>query len=339
MRRMAVVALGSLTLLGGYSRGKIDNAPLRAHFADTFDIDTFSRGNLHAHTIASDGDAPADDVIATYRALGYRFIALTDHNKLYGVKRAAAHSSPRFIVVPGEEVTMTGGGKQVHVNALCTTVPILGGAFDRPFDALQAAASEVNAQRGVGLVNHPNFDWALRRSDVIAVAPSIQLIEIASGHPYVHERGDGAKLSHEALWDAVLTAGFNVAGVAVDDEHHVRLSAEPPAFAASGWVDLFGDLTTEEAICDALKHGRLIASTGPRIKRLRVTPESYTITLDQPADRVTFIGGGGRVLLESHELTGAIEYRIVGNEQYVRARVDAGDKHAWTPALAIFRGM
>jgi len=38
------------------------------------------RGNLHAHSLFSDGVRSAEQVIAAYEALGYDFLAITDHD-------------------------------------------------------------------------------------------------------------------------------------------------------------------------------------------------------------------------------------------------------------------
>ena len=38
------------------------------------------KGNLHTHTINSDGDSPPYDVMAWYKRNGYQFLAITDHN-------------------------------------------------------------------------------------------------------------------------------------------------------------------------------------------------------------------------------------------------------------------
>jgi hypothetical protein len=38
------------------------------------------KGNLHAHTANSDGDATPDEVVAWYRDAGYDLLALTDHD-------------------------------------------------------------------------------------------------------------------------------------------------------------------------------------------------------------------------------------------------------------------
>ena len=42
----------------------------------------FYKGNTHAHTLWSDGDAAPQAVVAWYRDQGYDFLALTDHNTL-----------------------------------------------------------------------------------------------------------------------------------------------------------------------------------------------------------------------------------------------------------------
>jgi hypothetical protein len=43
---------------------------------------TWWKGNLHTHTLWSDGDDFPENVAAWYREHGYHFLALTDHNKL-----------------------------------------------------------------------------------------------------------------------------------------------------------------------------------------------------------------------------------------------------------------
>jgi len=40
------------------------------------------KGNLHTHTLWSDGDAPPETVVHWYRQNGYKFLALSDHNIL-----------------------------------------------------------------------------------------------------------------------------------------------------------------------------------------------------------------------------------------------------------------
>src|SRR5213075_3272640 len=65
------------------------------------------KGNLHTHTLNSDGDSTPDDVAKWYREHGYRFLVLTDHNFLTNVDglNALLGVSEQFLLIKGEEVT------------------------------------------------------------------------------------------------------------------------------------------------------------------------------------------------------------------------------------------
>jgi hypothetical protein len=310
-------------------------------FVDAIDVSIFQKGNLHTHTTFSDGDHPPQDVYAWYRDRGYNFLAITDHNTLTDpALYQLLERKKRFVMIPGEEVTMRGAGKQVHVNALCTDHTIGGRSFDTQRQALAWATHEVLAQGGVALVNHPNWDWALTAADLPA-ARGAQLLEIASGHPYVHTLGDDAHLSHEAIWDVALAAGQDFAGVAVDDAHtygpHAPENAARPGRA---WVQVFAREASRQAICEALGKGRLYASTGVTLKRIVVDGDMYAVYPADTAALVEFIGQDGRVLQTSKaDREGAARYQLAGGEGYVRARVTTGDgKRAWTEPSRVAPG-
>src|SRR5687768_16261755 len=78
------------------------------------------KGNLHTHTLNSDGDSTPNDVVRWYREHGYHFVTLTDHNYLTGVDglNAVHGADDKFLVIKGEEVTDRSGGKPIHVNGL-----------------------------------------------------------------------------------------------------------------------------------------------------------------------------------------------------------------------------
>jgi hypothetical protein len=309
-------------------------APLAApHFADTLDVSTFQKGNIHTHTTVSDGDRAPEHVYAWYRDHGYNFLAVTDHNNLTDLSRGSAlERKKRFVLISGEEVTMRGAGKQVHVNALCHKHTIGGRTFDTQGQALAWAVHEVLAQGGVALVNHPNWDWALTANDLPA-AQGAKLLEIASGHPHVHTSGDAEHLSHEAIWDVAFGRGLDIAGVAVDDAHSFGpVAGENAARPGRAWIQVFAAEATRASICDALARGRLYASTGLSLKRIVVKDATYAVYPTEPGVEVAFIGADGRVLQTGRAgADGAARYTLVGGEGYVRARLTSADgKHAWT---------
>ena len=311
---------------------------------------TFQRGNLHTHTSRSDGDRPPEDSYRWYRDHGYNFVAVTDHNQLTPPEEHRSIERPGFVILPGEEITMAVAGEQpprfhpVHVNALCSKRVIgdmPGHALEKfatAAEALRWAVSQVRAQGAVAMVNHPNFIWALTADDIPS-ARGAQLLEIWSGHPFVHGDGDARHPSEEALWDDVLTRGDDFAGVAVDDTHYIGPHRDPAARPGRGWVQVFANEATAPAICAALAKGRLYASSGAELRRIAVTADTLSVWPAQPGARVAFIGAGGRVLARVQPGAGApAAYHLGGEERYVRARVEIdGGKLAFTQAYRVVR--
>jgi hypothetical protein len=308
---------------------------LPLHFAEPLDVSIFQKGNIHTHSKWSDGDSEPDVLYKWYRDHGYNFLAVTDHNtRTDPLLFKPIERKKSFVIIPGEEVTMMGAGRQVHVNALCTKTAIGGHHAERQGDSLAWAVQKVREQGGVALINHPNFDWALTARDV-AAGHGAQLLEIASGHPWVHTDGDATHQSHEAIWDAMLTRGEAFAGVAVDDAHHFRGPGRDPAHLARpgrAWIQVFADAPDRDLICAALAKGSLYASTGVTLRRITVKDDTYTVAVARPDVNVEFIGAQGAILQASKPgEDGTASYRLVGTEVYVRARITAPDgKRAWT---------
>ena len=65
------------------------------------------RGNLHAHTLFSDGVKSPAELIAAYETLGYDFLAITDHDDWVGDEywRALGQLSPRLLLFQGVEIS------------------------------------------------------------------------------------------------------------------------------------------------------------------------------------------------------------------------------------------
>jgi len=309
--------------------------PHTPRFERTFDMAAFLKGNLHTHTNRSDGDSPPEDAIAWYRRHGYAFLAITDHNRLTEARSFASLQDDSFRLLNGEELTMKGGGHQVHVNALCTHSRIGGGTFHSAAEALAWATARVSAQGGVAIVNHPNFDRGLVAADLLA-SEGAPLLEVMSGHPYVYSLGSATRPSHEAMWDAALSGGERMMGVAVDDVHHLRVDADPPAYAGRAWVQVSATRNDPAVICDALKKGELYASTGISLERVRVSETTYSVWPAEAGAIVHFYGNEGRLLATRGPL-GADEeasYDVSSGDGYVRAKVLAVDESAaWAPAV------
>lgn len=345
---LGLALLGAASLLGAVGMrpsapqlahaSTVRPAPLsaRGHFTEQLDVSAFQRGNVHTHSTRSDGNRPPEAVYAWYREHGYQFLVLTDHNQLTQPDEYRAQERKGFVLLPGEEVTLYVGKVPVHVNGLCTNRAIGNSRFEDTHAALAWAVKQVRGQGAAALINHPNFDWALQAKDLDA-GRDAQLLEIWSGHPFVHSDGDATRPSEEAIWDQALTQGLEFAPVAVDDSHHYNPEdKEPAARPGRGWVYAFGAETKKKPLCDALRSGRLYASNGGVFTRIALARDALTVWPESEGE-VEFFGSAGRKLATARAEAGSpASYAPKGGEGYVRARFTRPDgKHAWTRAYRV----
>ncbi len=294
------------------------------------------KGNLHTHTINSDGDSPPYDVMRWYKRHGYQFLAITDHNTYTDPAAFDTNPNDNFLLIGAEEVT---NEKTVHVNAIGITKAIPEQSGSTVTELLQSSIDAIRAQGAVPLINHPNFRWAFTASEMLPLKGAV-LLEIASGYPTMNHAGDGRLPATEEMWDQLLSAGMGIFGVSVDDAHNFRreftIDRSNPG---RGWVVVRAPTLTRENILAALINGDFYASSGVELKNVVSTSDSLTVEIktsaaSQTRYRVIFIGSGGRVLAVSNE--NPARYKFSGNEGYVRARVeDSNGRRAWTQPVFV----
>lgn len=103
-------------------------------------------GDLHSHTVHSDGVLTVPELARFAASRGLEFLAVTDHNTVsHHRELAAAAAAHQIVLVPGQEVTTERG----HANAF-GEVPWVD--FREPPDAWLAATEEAG---GLLSVNHP----------------------------------------------------------------------------------------------------------------------------------------------------------------------------------------
>ena len=75
--------------------------------------------DLHTHTTESDGSFTPEDLILEAKRVGLSAIAITDHDSIAGIKKAAPIAKSLDIeLVPGIELSTDYNGKEVHVVGL-----------------------------------------------------------------------------------------------------------------------------------------------------------------------------------------------------------------------------
>lgn len=297
------------------------------------------KGNLHTHTLNSDGDSTPGEVVTWYREHGYQFLVLTDHNFLTSVTglNALLGATDQFLVVPGEEVTDRIGDKPIHLNGLEVDRRVDPPGGSSVVEMVQRMADAIRAAHGVPSINHPNFGWAIT-PDELGQIERTRLFEVYNGHPSVNNIGGGGVPGLEETWDRILSSGRLLYGIAVDDAHHFKRPWDPTAsMPGKGWVYVRSPHLEGRALVEALERGDFYASTGVELSAVEATRTELTVAIrEQPSSkyRIQFIGRQGRVLSES-TISPAV-YKFAGSEGYVRARIlESNGKMAWVQPVPV----
>jgi hypothetical protein len=297
------------------------------------------KGNTHTHTLNSDGDSTPDEVVRWYREHGYHFLVLTDHNFLTSVDalQALHGADERFLIIAGEELTETFGAKSLHVNGLdlSKTIPPQGGTS--VVDVLQRNVDAIRHEKGVPHINHPNFRWSITPEELGQVRNN-RLFEIFNGHPQVNNDGGGGVPGLEEAWDAILSSGTLLYGIAVDDAHTFKDLGNPDvAGPGRGWIVVRAPRLETKTLMQAIERGQFYASTGVELADVQADSRRLFVEIKPTTFskyRIQFIGKGGKVLHESGETKA--EYVFKGHEGYVRARVlESNGRMAWVQPVIV----
>jgi hypothetical protein len=251
---------------------------------------TWLAGDLHTHTVHSDGTLTVPELAALAAANGLAFLAVTDHNTVsHHAELAAAGAAAGLVLVPGQELTTDRG----HANAYGDIGWV---DFRRPANEW---LSTVDREGGLLSVNHPlggDFAW-LHRLD---------------------ERPPLAEVWHSGWWDRtwgaplawLLAWGVDTVPVGGSDFHSPDQS-ERPGYPTT-WV------ACEERSVDGVLAGLatgLVAitesPTGPAL--LRIGDEAVAVDADGTllvdftgrrrmvrGDRAVFPAESGPHWLEDH---------------------------------------
>ena len=359
------------------------------------------KGNLHTHSLWSDGDDYPEQVVHWYKSRGYHFLAISDHNVLHegdrfmdtstrgGGEVLAAYKERfpewvmekeeggahlvqlrtleeyrplfeepgAFLLFSGEEISDGFDGKPIHVNATNIVELIRAQGGDSVRDVMQNNVDAVLEQRErtgqlmFPHINHPNFGWAIKVEDLMALRGE-KFFEVYNGHPQVNNEGDEARPSTARMWDIALaerlSAGLPIMyGLTVDDAHFYYDFDGEHANPGRGWVMVRAVELATDAIIRALEAGEFYGSSGVTLDDVQLSSDTLSLVIQEEngVDYVTqFIGtrrGYDRTTEEIHaedasvlfrysetigEVLATIEgalpsYTFRGDELYVRAKV------------------
>jgi hypothetical protein len=142
--------------------------------------------------------------------------------------------------------------------------------------------------------------------------------------------------STEEMWDAVLSTGRVLYGMATDDSHHFKPECAPQVVCPGrAWIMVRASELTREALLEAMARGDFYATTGVELKSYQADASGIRIELPEgdrrnpTRYRAYFIGKDGAVLKQDDSL--APSYTFTGSGMYVRVRIEASNGTvAWT---------
>jgi hypothetical protein len=176
-------------------------------------VDGWVRGELHVHTVHSDGRDTVEAILAEARARALDFVALSDHFTWSHWSRLTS-SDPGLIALPSIEVTTHRGHGNAHGITRWVDVYV-----DRDGRDCADLVRDVHAQHGLFGVNHPfSGQQAWRRADVDWA--DVDLLEV------VNQGQDANNDAAIGLWDRLLCQGYDIAAVAGTDCHDLNDPAQ-----------------------------------------------------------------------------------------------------------------
>ncbi len=267
------------------------------------------RGNLHAHTNRTDGTRDAQTVIDGYAALGYDFLALTDHDMLTGPAEYAAWDSRGLVLIPGNEITAN-GVHICHINAPDLVPPTAN---------RQTAISAIAKGDGFAVINHANWlsDFNHCPIECLAEWKGYTGIEIFNG---VVTRLEGSPYATNK-WDMMLSQGRKVWGFANDDSHDYGDDAR-------GWNVVYTHDRSVEAIVAALRAGRFYASTGVVIDDIAVSAGRIRVQTRNARRIVALMQNAVRIATTDRD---TIDIAVPETAKCVRFECwGEGESFAWT---------
>ena len=301
----------------------------------------FYKGNIHTHTNKSDGDEDPIKVTEWYKAHGYDFLVLTDHNHRTILDHGnTTETKGTPLMIPGEEVTLNFQKDDVpvpiHINGIGierVVEPIQSETF---VSTIQANVNAIKEAGGIASINHPNYKWAYTTSELIQV-DGATAIEVFNGIHDTNVYGSKTRPSSEQIWDAILSSGKLIYGVATDDSHHYHDFTPQMANPGRGWICVQAESLSAPSIMDSIKDGDFYASTGVYLAELDTSANSINISIstgeDDPAKLTEYVttitGYEGDILYETDSFH--VNYELSKNTHYARATIkSSGGFKAWT---------
>jgi len=300
------------------------------------------KGNTHVHTtLSGHADTTKEEVAKWYLDRGYNFLILSEHNQFIDPATVSLPEGRRedFILIPGEEVTDE--DLVVHTTAMNIEdlVPWNTDIDATITESIQYHVDGTIEHGGTSILNHPNFEYAIRASDILGTH-DLYMFELYNGHNEVHNFGDENHVSTEVMWDDLLTHGMKIYGVSSDDAHHFQTLSQNHSNPGRGWVMVRANELTPAAMTNAMSNGDFYASSGVYLSAIESSSNHYFVSVDplktanalksqvlrgkyvregMEGFKIEYIGPEGKILTTT--LADSAEYTVTEPMLYLRVKI------------------
>ncbi len=295
-------------------------------------------GGIHFHSTTSDGANTSEQMSAAYRAEGFNFTVLTDHQ----VVTSNYTPAPGILAISGEEITTCEHGNnctfpgEAHILAIGTTQPIGKKSGSTVSQNTQVVINNIMNQGGLAALAHPALPGYIYTDPL-----GLQNYTFVETQNYTILGMNLTALTNAQAWqyyDDILTGGKQ--GWALrDDDAHGTASVNRSATMVNA------DHLTKADILANLKAGNYyvtagFGSTGTRdMARISsITTNNDTITIKVPQkSTIQWIKSGGVIAKTTANVTTDF-YTAQGNEGYVRIVVSRSDNpvaQAWSQPIFV----
>lgn len=266
--------------------------------------------NFHAHSEVwgglTFGDTPRHELYALYKDRGYDVIGISDYMSI-----APPQSAGDIYLSAYEHGYTPGRHHQTVIGASRVSwfdYP-LGGSVDQKQDVLD----RLRPQAQFLVVNHPT------KADSYAIEDFAELtgydaVEVASKYGV-----------WEDFWDAALSAGRPIWGVASDDGH-ASVEEGVGSHIGIAYLEIHSVERTSLGVLAALHAGRFHAvytrdgKPGVALELCELEGDQLHVRVGERADLIRFYGQNGRLLRAEHNRAEAF-YTVSPDDSYVRVEV------------------
>lgn len=303
----------------------------------------FYKGNIHSHSVISDGNLTVEQIKNAYKSQGYSFVLVSDHN--ISANHGLQLNDSEFIALQGFEGNMlverNGPSKEFHFCFLKKPNRYLGDISFNPYphltkvesipytgdSSLQEYLDRQLARGYMAIFNHPYWSYNTEQ-DLICLCDRIIGVEIFNSNCEVMDVTGSAHI----FYDMLLRKGHRLFAFAADDSHNDYPLDSVASDSFGSFIVVKAPSLCEEDIVTAIYEGSFYASQGPEIYQFYLDSDEAVVSCS-PACKVYITSDrrNARLCYDNDGKLTSCRMKIDTDSPYIRAVVvDSAGRKAYS---------